>query len=100
MSAHANASLVLVVENGIVLSKGIHTAFHDAYTYKNNTVAQFKEFIMKLLNKEIVVPISSQGGPGGSQGSETRVYDPERIMKLHERLSEIEAILETALSPE
>lgn len=99
MGAHSNANLVLVVENGIVLCQEIHAAFHGAYGYRDNTIAQFKEFLMKLLKKEIVVPISSQGEPGGSQGSETRVYDPERIMKLHERLSEIEAILEAVPSP-
>ena len=35
------------------------------------------------------MPISSQGELGNSQGSETRAYDPERVMKLHERLERL-----------
>jgi hypothetical protein len=51
------------------------------------------DFIQQIVNNKIVVPISSQPELGSSVGSETRVYDPERIMKLHERLSEIKNIL-------
>ena len=35
------------------------------------------------------MPISSQAKPGGLEGSETRAYDPERVMKLHERLEKL-----------
>jgi hypothetical protein len=35
------------------------------------------------------MPTSIQGELENSQGSETRAYDPERVMKLHERLGEI-----------
>lgn len=42
---------------------------------------------MMLLIKE--TPISSQASPGGEEGSETKAYDPDRIMKLHERLGVI-----------
>jgi len=54
---------------------------------------QYKKFILLLLKGEIVMPISSQADSKESEGSETRVYDPERIMKLHERLTEIENII-------
>jgi hypothetical protein len=100
ISASSSEALALTVENGILIHNKLHTAFHLAYGYRNNTVEQFMDFIQKRKNNEIDVPISSQGEPGGSQGSETRVYDPERIMKLHERLSEVKDILETSLTAE
>lgn len=34
--------------------------------------------------------ISSQATLERVEGSETKVYDPERVMKLHERLGQIE----------
>lgn len=37
--------------------------------------------------------ISSQANSGGLEGSETRVYDPERVMELHERLRGIKEFL-------
>jgi hypothetical protein len=39
------------------------------------------------------VPISSQGESQGSQGSETRVLDRQRIKRLHEYLGELETLL-------
>lgn len=85
--------LTLDKDNGILIHEDLHLAFHKMYGYRKNTLAQFIDFIQKLSKKEIYVPISSQGELESSQGSETRVYDPDRIMKLHERLSEIQAIL-------
>ncbi len=38
---------------------------------------------------EDTMPISSQVNQEWLKGSETRVYNPERIMKLHERLEKI-----------
>ena len=35
------------------------------------------------------MPISNQATSEKVEGSETRVYDPERVMKLHERLEEV-----------
>lgn len=98
-SAQNNETLVLTVENGILLHRDVHKAFHDNCGYGSNTVGQFKDFIDKLVNNQIkiVKPISSQGESEDSQGSETRVYDPERIMKLQERLGEIEIILKAKL---
>lgn len=40
--------------------------------------------------KSYFMPISSQGPMGIGQGSETRGYNPERIMNLHERLGILE----------
>lgn len=100
VSASSNEALTLTVENGILIHKDLHVAFHGLYGYRENTVEQFRDFIRKIANNEIVVPISSQAESGGSEGSETRVYDPERIMELHERLGEINAILDTMLSVE
>lgn len=97
VSASECENLVLTVENGILIHKNIHQIFHSIYGYRKNNVAQFLDFILKLTKNEIVESISSQGELEGSQGSETRVYDSERIMKLHERLSEIALILETIL---
>ena len=66
--------------------------FHKTFGYRNNTIRQFKDFLMCLLNNEIVMPISSQVLPvtADNNGSETTGLDIERIKKLHERLSEIE----------
>jgi hypothetical protein len=85
-------NLVYTVENGIVLHKKIHLLFHTKYGYNGNTLEQFSEFLLFLLqNQETLQPmlISSRGELENSQGSETRAYDPERVMKLHERLGEI-----------
>lgn len=38
----------------------------------------------------ISTPISSQASLERVEGSETKAYDPERVMKLHERLEQIE----------
>jgi hypothetical protein len=88
--------LMYTVENGIVLFKDIHLLFHKKYGYNYNTLDQFCEFLSFLLeNKKSKQPmlISSQGELEDSQGSETRAYDPERVMKLHERLEEMKTIL-------
>jgi hypothetical protein len=37
--------------------------------------------------------ISSQANSEGLEGPETRVYDPERVMRLHERLEKVKKIL-------
>lgn len=109
--------LALEVNNGIVLHKKIHTFFHQKYGYANNTLEQFLSFLLFLSklfdskNQEFM-PISSQGELQNSQGSETRVDDPllffalppeterglgseakNRIMKLQERLEQIQGLL-------
>lgn len=38
-------------------------------------------------------PISSQATSEEVEGSETRIYDPERVMEFHERLGQIETEL-------
>lgn len=97
ISAHDEQRLSVTVENGICIHRELHRAFHNTYGYTGNTVAQFQDFILRLRDGEIVVPISSQGESGDSQGSETRVYDPARIMELHERLGEINDLLQDIL---
>lgn len=75
IGANLNDSLALTVENGIVLHKDLHKKFHSLYGYHKNTVEQFLDFLQKIQNNEIIVPISSQTESEGSGGSETRVYD-------------------------
>lgn len=83
-------------DNGIFIHREIHDAFHGLYGYNENTLDQFLEFLIKLKNKEVEldVLISSQTSPEGVGGSETRLYDPERIMKVHERLDRLKPILD------
>lgn len=82
--------LVYNIKNGIVLTKEMHILFHKQYGYSFTTLDQFCDFLLFLHRTTKPTPISSQGGLENSQGSETRAYDPERIMKLHERLKKLE----------
>lgn len=60
------------------------------YGYRNNTIFQFLDFLKFLMKDSIKsMPISSQVFQEWKEGSETRVYDPVRVMKLHERLGKI-----------
>nr|ALO21643.1 putative HNH homing endonuclease [Stephanosphaera pluvialis] len=95
MGAGKHASLILTIENGILIHNKLHTLFHKKYGYNGNTVEQFMDFLLKLKKQDFNVLISSQTVLGGTGGSETRVYNPERIKKLHERLNEIKNILKT-----
>ena len=90
-----NPHLTYIVENGILLAKEIHILFHNTYSYHNNTLEQFLEFLTLLLIKQSQqsMPISSQANLERLEGSETRAYDPARIMKLHERLEGIKSNL-------
>lgn len=72
--------------NGILIKKELHIQFHKKFGYSKTTLEQFQEFIMLLIKETL---ISSQASPGGEEGSETKAYDPDRIMKLHERLGVI-----------
>lgn len=83
--------MIYLPENGIVLTKELHMAFHKQYGYGKNTVMQFQSFLLCLLQTQesISKPISSQVDPERSKGSETRAYDPDRVMKLHECLGRI-----------
>lgn len=77
--------------NGIPLWAPIHKLFHDTFGYKKPTRSNFLFFLqtkkLYLFLKTFDMPISSQGQQECWQGSETRVYHPERVMKLHERLA-------------
>jgi hypothetical protein len=88
-------SLFLVYEplNGIVILKELHELFHNTYGYKHNSVDQFIEFCEKLKNGTLFTSISSQASWEQEEGSETRVYDPVRIMELQERLKKIQSFL-------
>ena len=63
----------------------------------HNTIAQFRAFLLDFVlptsNPLQFMLISSQATSGEVEGSETRVYDPERVMKLHERLGRSETYL-------
>jgi len=95
--AHAHKHLVYRPENGIVLHPEIHKLFHLTYGFGSNTLEQFQSFLLSLLDSrqqnQQSMPISSQATPGGVEGSETRVYDPDRIKKLHERLEGVKQYL-------
>jgi hypothetical protein len=88
-SAKKYPDLIYNINNGIVLHQSIHILFHKKYGYTSNNLEQFCEFLLFLYRDEKHMPISSQGELENSQGSETRVYDPERVMKLHERLERL-----------
>jgi hypothetical protein len=93
---NAHLSLFLVYEplNGVVILKELHELFHNTYGYKHNSVDQFIEFCEKCFkNGTLSTPISSQASWEQEEGSETRVYDPVRIMELQERLKKIQPVL-------
>lgn len=92
-SATVRNELAYNVNNGIVLTRQIHTMFHLEHSYYNNTLEQFISFLEQIRQNPTL--ISSQGGPEGPQGSETRAYDPERVIKLQERLEGIRLMLES-----
>jgi hypothetical protein len=69
------------VKNGILLCRSAHWTFHKLFGSKKNTLEQFLEYIDML--------ISSQVSLECGKGSETRSYDPERIMKTQERLAQL-----------
>lgn len=89
--------LTYIAENGIVLCNSLHVRFHKMYKYGLNTIEQFQTFLLFLLeeqeqkNKSML--ISSQANSEGLEGSETRAYDPERVMELHERLEGLKTFL-------
>ena len=91
-------NLAYTVENGIILHQDIHLLFHTKYGYNANTLEQFLEFLLFLAQNPKTLQstlISSQDEKPirFSKGSETRAYDPERVMKLHERLEGIKHII-------
>lgn len=97
--ANHHPHLIYVPENGIVLTKEFHMTFHNQYGYGKNTVQQFQYFLLSLLENQesISTPISSQANPEGLEGSETRAYDPDRVMELHECLGRISILWENSL---
>jgi hypothetical protein len=91
-SAKTYPHLTYVIENGIVLEK----EFHKTFQYTNNTVSQFKEFLMLIIEEnKLSMPISSQTSLKKLEGSETRVYDPNRVMRLHEFLERVDQNLQS-----
>jgi hypothetical protein len=94
-SADEHPDLVYVIENGILLHKEVHDSYHKKKGYGGNTLEQFQDFLLLLLEpkQEASTPISSQANSEELEGSETRAYDPERVMKLQERLEKVKEIL-------
>lgn len=90
-SADDHSDLAYEVENGIVLTEELHKDFHMQYGFGSNNISQFQDFLLSLLDftKDESMPISSQANSEELEGSETRAYDPDRVMKLHERLEKI-----------
>ena len=72
--------------NGILIDTYYHKIFHDNYGYFDNTLEMFLEFIGKLINNQVQLE--------SWKGLETRTYDPERVMKSHERLAQLQYKLE------
>lgn len=95
LSAKSNEPLIYCPLNGILIKKELHERFHQQFTFYNNTIEQFQEFITSLITN---MPISSQALSEGKEGSETKAYDPDRIMKLHERLGVISTELKKLLN--
>jgi hypothetical protein len=99
--AKKNPNLIYEPENGIVLQKAWHELFHKEYGYGNNTLKQFLEFLDILqtpkFNFKFSKLISSQANSEGLEGSETRAYDPERVMELQECLEKIDQKLQKLL---
>jgi len=92
--------LSVIPENGVLLTATLHTQFHKNYGYKNNTLPQFQEFLLFLIDslqksKNELMPISSQANLKKLEGSETRAYDRDKVMKLYKRLEEIDKFLVT-----
>ena len=92
--------LSVIPENGVLLTATLHTQFHKNYGYKNNTLPQFQEFLLFLIDslqksKNELMPISSQANLKKLEGSETRAYDRDKVMKLYKRLEEIDKFLAT-----
>lgn len=98
ISVHTNFDLCYKPENGIVITAQLHKKFHDDYGYKHSTIEYFCCFLLKLLKPDqnsnyLFMPISSQAILEKIEGSETKAYDPDRIMKLHERLEKLSQTL-------
>jgi len=92
--------LATIPENGILMTAELHSAFHKRYGYKGNTLSQFKLFLLDLVGglgeeKKELTLISSQANLKKLEGSETRAYDRDKVMKLYKRLEEIDKFLVT-----
>lgn len=97
-SSKSYSHLIFVTENGILLCKELHILFHRNYGYQRNTLEQFLDFLVRIQENQAEFQstlISSQANPEGLEGSETRAYDPERVMELHERLEGYKAYLKS-----
>jgi hypothetical protein len=68
-------------ENGILLSRAAHWTFHKYFGSKRNDLEQLITFTDML--------ISSQAQLENWEGSETRSYDSDRIMRTQERLAQL-----------
>jgi hypothetical protein len=102
-------------KNGVLLCAEIHEEFHKMWGYRTPiTIDHFLVFLKilsvdtlfrenlfkkikfrenKVKKTKLMMPISSQAPKEFGEGSETRVYDPERVMELHERMAKRKAYL-------
>jgi len=81
--------------NGIWIHKDLHKLFHKYFGYRKNTLSQITEFLLLLLEKQKFgkksdMLISNQAKLQKLEGSETRVFDCEKVLKLHEHLERID----------
>jgi len=56
------------------------------YGYRNNTLGMFVELLSRIINNQAQLE--------GWEGLETRAYDPDRVMKSHERLAQLQILPE------
>jgi hypothetical protein len=82
--------LALMTLCGIPLIKSLHEEYHKLYGYKTATLNTFLIYLQRFCNLD--TPISRQANLEGFEGSETRVHNPEQIMKLHERLKTLQTL--------
>lgn len=111
-------SLMYNVDNSVLLDREIHKKFHSIWRYRTpNTIDQFMQFLNYILSNlefrhrvfsmavarpvhkvNIETTISSQSSEESDEGSETRVYDPKRIKRLHERMAQLHDTLYSQLT--
>jgi len=85
--------LSLEPQNGIPLLREIHNEYHQIFGFKNATLGDFISYLNMFL--ALSTPISRQTNLEKFEGSETRVYDPKKINKLQEHLTELLSLLKT-----
>jgi hypothetical protein len=109
--------------NAIVLNACVHNAIHYLIGTRDTPTLYHLILLLHYMDVDLVLrekiinppatspkskkkaanldtPISSQAPKEFGEGSETRVYDPERVMKLQERMAKLNPILIARMSQE